>query len=355
MKLWIRTADHASKVHCDVPATSTVHALSKIAALKLGQAAAGTAFKVVFNGKVLASRSTLQACRGLSNHSVVEIQVDTRKPENVRIALQTPGGRLSDTFPATTSLHDLLSHFVDTQELPDDTVLTASLQCMGSVIDAPNFIHTTLQDIGIFKGQAMLRMRFHAVDAAVTLAERARFEQQLLQAASAADSASTAGSGGGGGGGAKTDDDNSSQPLFKPAMEETATAAAPARTAPPPTTESNAKKAAAKERPDNTPPETRIANALRKMRKSHFDDDCRETIGVLVKIADNLIRRPDNAKVRTLRLKTTTFQDKIQPRRGAVALLKVIGFKVSGVRGSDVRCRHSALFAPYHRRSPREI
>ena len=112
MKLWVEFPESgASKVHLDVPGSGNVHGILKIYADKTNSAVLrfrSAFFAVKFKDKVLPAHATVQSVRGLSNHSIVQIVPDLGKPPIVKLAVQTPKGRVSASAPSTSSLSQIV-------------------------------------------------------------------------------------------------------------------------------------------------------------------------------------------------------------------------------------------------------
>lgn len=66
--------------------------------------------------------------------------------------------------------------------------------------------------------------------------------------------------------------------------------------------------------------------ALDRLLNNNFDVDSKETIVTLLKIIDNVISKPGDPKVRTLKLSNAVMQKKIVSRQGAVDFLVAAGF-----------------------------
>eukprot|EP00750_Incisomonas_marina_P028912 INCI7005.4.p1 GENE.INCI7005.4~~INCI7005.4.p1 ORF type:complete len:528 (+),score=117.39 INCI7005.4:206-1789(+) len=309
-------------------------------------------YRLRFKGKILGASATLQSCRGLSNHSVVELVADRSRAPPVQIALQTPAGRLpAGSFPSSITLFELLSTVVDAGSLPPAALATASVNCAGRSVDAPKFPDTSLKDLGVFKGRALLRVRLDAVDPKATLrahedrqnrltqlhekAEKAKSKAEKPNAAAAEEVGDARSESNTAWvmvqGGRATDSKRGSDAAAVPADARLG-GSSESDTAKP------AQKKPALQAPTSKPastPQERLASALAQLRKNHFDEDARETVGVLLKITDNIVRAPGNSKVRRLRFATRVFREKLQPRRGAVSFLKTLGFSAKGLRGSE--------------------
>lgn len=66
--------------------------------------------------------------------------------------------------------------------------------------------------------------------------------------------------------------------------------------------------------------------SLKLLLQSNFDTNSKECIQTILKIVDNILSNPSNAKVRTLRLNNPTIQSKIVQKKGGLDVLISIGF-----------------------------
>jgi len=69
--------------------------------------------------------------------------------------------------------------------------------------------------------------------------------------------------------------------------------------------------------------------AVRFLLDSNFDVDSQECILTLLKIIDNILSKPSNPKIRTLRMSNTTVRRKVLDRKGGLEVLFSIGFTYS--------------------------
>jgi len=66
--------------------------------------------------------------------------------------------------------------------------------------------------------------------------------------------------------------------------------------------------------------------AIKLLLKSNYDADSKECIFTLLKVIDNIIAKPNNIKVRTLKIENPTVQQKIISKKGGMEVLYSIGF-----------------------------
>ena len=64
-----------------------------------------------------------------------------------------------------------------------------------------------------------------------------------------------------------------------------------------------------------------LKQALSKILSKNFDDDSQVCIVTLIKVLDNVLQKPGNAKVRTIRLSNATVQTKVVSKGGVDYLL----------------------------------
>jgi hypothetical protein len=61
--------------------------------------------------------------------------------------------------------------------------------------------------------------------------------------------------------------------------------------------------------------------------KSNSSSICEETVRILVKIVDNIVKDPNNLKVRSLQKSNSTVKNKILAIKGGLECLKLLGFQ----------------------------
>ena len=75
-----------------------------------------------------------------------------------------------------------------------------------------------------------------------------------------------------------------------------------------------------------TPPTPTPTEALAHLLSSNFDADLRPCLVTLLKILDNIVSKPNEPKVRTIKLNNAAFAAKVGRCRGAIELLEGCGF-----------------------------
>lgn len=67
--------------------------------------------------------------------------------------------------------------------------------------------------------------------------------------------------------------------------------------------------------------------AVEQILSSNFDADCKECCMALLKIVNNLISKPKEAKFRKINIQNTAFSQKVATKRGGIDFLCTIGFR----------------------------
>jgi hypothetical protein len=79
--------------------------------------------------------------------------------------------------------------------------------------------------------------------------------------------------------------------------------------------------------PDASKNDSALSQALFKILNHNFDDDSKVCLVTLMKVIDNVLQKPGNAKVRTIRLSNSAFREKVVSK-GGVDYLLATGFVV---------------------------
>jgi len=77
-------------------------------------------------------------------------------------------------------------------------------------------------------------------------------------------------------------------------------------------------------------PVERIRNALKDMREKCFDDDSRQLLQVMMKIANNLIEQPFNEKVKQINVDNPAFHSKVGNYSFGRDMVESLGYKQEG-------------------------
>ena len=70
-----------------------------------------------------------------------------------------------------------------------------------------------------------------------------------------------------------------------------------------------------------------LEEALLVVFQNNFDADTKTCLVTLIKLLDNVLHKPGNPKVRTIRLQNEAFCQKIGCRNGGIEFLEACGFQ----------------------------
>mmetsp|Transcript_14638 Transcript_14638/g.21591 ORF Transcript_14638/g.21591 Transcript_14638/m.21591 type:complete len:588 (+) Transcript_14638:71-1834(+) len=74
--------------------------------------------------------------------------------------------------------------------------------------------------------------------------------------------------------------------------------------------------------------ENDLEKAIQTLLQSNFDADTQTCVVTIIKVLDNILQKPQNRKVRSIRLANAAFSKKVVERKGGVEFLIACGFQI---------------------------